>query len=131
MPNWCSNEITISGEEAELALLAQRLRYDETTIMERLVPTPDEFISSNAWYQWCLDNWGTKWDMCELTSDYEPGYIMLVYETAWAPNVPFWQTISAEYPGLSMVHHYKEPGMCFMGVATYQEGNCDDQTINY
>lgn len=130
MPNWCSNEITISGEEAELALLAQQLQANEETIMERLVPQP-EGLADGAWYQWCLDNWGTKWDMCELAGDYDVGYISLVYETAWAPNVPFWETISAQYPGLHMVHHYKETGMCYMGVATYQEGTCNDQTVNY
>jgi hypothetical protein len=131
MPNWCSNGITISGEEAQLAQLAELLKADEATIMERLVPTPEEVMANSGWYQWCLENWGTKWDMCELSADYEEGFIELAYETAWSPNIPFWETISARFPELSMVHHYKEEGMCIVGVAKYKGGNCDDQSINY
>jgi hypothetical protein len=131
MPNYCSNTITISGEEAQLAQLAEQLRADETTIMERLVPTPNELIENSGWYQWCLDNWGTKWDMIELAGDYDEDFISLSYETAWSPNIPFWEIISARFPELKMVHHYREDGVGFAGVAKYQGGNCDDQFMNY
>lgn len=131
MPNYCSNSITICGEEAQLAQLAEQLRSDETTIMERLVPTPDELIENSGWYQWCLDNWGTKWDMIELAGDYDLDFISLSYETAWGPNIPFWTTISSRFPGLKMTHHYREDGVGFAGVAKYEDGNCNDQFMNY
>ena len=131
MPNYCSNSITITGEEAQLAQLAEQLRSDETTIMERLLPTPKSVMEGQGWYQWCLDNWGTKWDMVELTSEYDLDYIELSYETAWTPNIPFWELISARFPELTMVHHYREDGIGFAGVAKYQGGNCDDQFISY
>jgi hypothetical protein len=131
MPNYCSNSITIRGEEAQLAQLAEQLQSDETTIMERLVPTPDELIENSGWYQWCLDNWGTKWDMIELAGDYDLDFISLSYETAWSPNIPFWTTISSRFPGLKMTHHYREDGVGFMGIAYYQAGNLDDKFMNY
>jgi hypothetical protein len=128
MPNWCSNGITITGDKAQLEQLANLASIDGETIMERLVPQPED-LADGEWYQWCIDNWGTKWDMCELTAEYESDFIELTYETAWAPNIPFWTTISKRYPDLRMTHYYKEIGMGFTGVATYQEGNCDDKFV--
>ena len=129
MPNWCSNDITITGSQADLEELANLMSIDEETIMERLVPQPED-LADGEWYQWCIDNWGTKWDMCELVATYESDYISLAYETAWAPNTAFWQTISKRFPMLSMTHYYKEVGMGFTGVATYKYGNCIDECVS-
>ena len=129
MPNWCSNDMTITGEEAQLAQLAELLKADIETIMERLVPKP-EGLADGEWYSWCLNNWGTKWDMCEVVADFDPDMIMLNYETAWAPNLAFWETISARFPALNMAHYYREVGMGFTGLATYQEGHCNDKCVD-
>ncbi len=133
MPNWCSNDITITGEEAQLAQLAELLKADTETVMERLIPTPPELLAEDAgvaWYQWRADNWGTKWDMSEVIASFEPDMIELNYETAWAPNLAFWETISARFPALDMTHYYREVGMGFTGVATYQEGHCNDKCVD-
>jgi len=130
MPNYCSNDIYISGDEAQIAQLTELLKTDEETIMERIIPTPED-LADEDWYSWRLNNWGTKWEMVDLTSEYEDDSIRLDYLTAWAPNTPFWETVSARFPELQMTHHYKEEGLCFVGVATYEGGNCSDQTINY
>lgn len=129
MPNYCSNSITITGDKTQLTQLAEQIKADEETIMERLVPTPEDF--GEGWYQWHLDKWGTKWDMIDLLAQYEEDYIQLDYLTAWSPNVAFWEIISERFPKLYMTHHYKEEGLCFAGVATYEDGSCNDQTINY
>ena len=128
MPNWCSNDITITGEEAQLAQLAELLKVDTETMMERLVPQP-EGLTDGEWYSWCLNNWGTKWDMCEVVAGFEQDMIELNYETAWAPNLAFWETISARFPALDMTHYYREEGMGFTGVATYQAGHCNDKCV--
>ena len=129
MPNWCSNDMTITGEEAQLAQLAELLKADIETMMERLVPKP-EGLTDGEWYSWCLNNWGTKWDMCEVVAGFEPDMIELNYETAWAPNVAFWETISARFPELDMTHYYREVGMGFTGVATYRAGHSNDKCVD-
>jgi hypothetical protein len=48
--------------------------------------TPEEMkelaeIGATSWYDWCINNWGTKWNACRPQSDV--GYFR--FDTAWAP----------------------------------------------
>lgn len=40
-----------------------------------------------AWYDWCCQNWGTKWNACsgELQRDEENDFIF--FDTAWSPPI--------------------------------------------
>jgi len=33
-----------------------------------------------TWYEWCIENWGTKWDACRVCYDEN----RIVFETAWS-----------------------------------------------
>ena len=33
-----------------------------------------------TWYEWCIENWGTKWDACRVCYD----ETRIVFETAWS-----------------------------------------------
>ena len=40
---------------------------------------------TDTWYDWCCDNWGTKWDACEATlNESEKGSLTYEFETAWS-----------------------------------------------
>lgn len=44
-------------------------------------------IGYEDWYNWCIDNWGTKWDACDIYDDLFDADGFLEFSTAWSmPN---------------------------------------------
>ena len=82
------------------------------------------------WYGWNVANWSTKWDCYETGDEWNVGHASgnkpvtadLQYQTAWCPASKFWQAVSKLYPKLKFTHFFSEPGMCFVGFETYQNG---------
>ena len=67
------------------------------------------------WYNWRVDNWGTKWDAGEAGFEASPGGRLYTFETAWGPPAEWVQKASAVHPELELTIEYDEPGMCFAG----------------
>ena len=68
------------------------------------------------WYNWSLDNWGTKWDACEPYIDHNDiDYFAVSFETAWSPPINWIDNIMQDFPDLCFTLEYEEPGMCFGG----------------
>lgn len=139
MPNWCSNEVSISGSREIISeILEITEKNPEKFQMSDFVPMPKELEGTNApsdspnWYDWCNSNWGTKWDMCDVYQSNHPSKASMTisFNTAWAPNVQFWAKFSELYPTLSIIHYYYEEGMGFIGEAIYENGLVDDYCID-
>ena len=84
-------------------------------------PRPDE--EEADWYNWSVENWGTKWDVsdCEIIdqSDYDVNY---TFSTAWSPPIE-WLTETAKiYPDLKFEITYEECGCNFWGKSVFEEG---------
>ena len=53
----------------------------------------------------------------------EPERLFLGFETAWAPPLAaFSERISADFPTLTFVLHYEEPGQAFAGECEWKGG---------
>lgn len=52
-----------------------------------------------TWYEWSIENWGTKWD---VDADFEcyGGTIELHFDTAWNTPVPIFKKLSEQFPNL-------------------------------
>lgn len=82
------------------------------------------------WWDWALDNWGTKWGDYDHAENFEDGvqlgdenYFSVSFTTAWCPFIEnFWTKVSAMFPGLEFLIVYDEPGMCFAGSEKYANG---------
>jgi hypothetical protein len=146
MPNWCENEVWITGNADELQELfteasKPNLSYDNGEseakfLMDNLVPVPKELLEGDGWYNWRLGNWGTKWD---LNQDYDDTRIYytegdseggLNYQTAWSPNRAFWLAVSERFPSLTIDLRYVEEGMCFMGQEIMKEGQTIEEVYH-
>lgn len=46
------------------------------------------------WYEWCIENWGTKWNCCDFKSNEDT----MAYVTAWDFSDNIILKISEEYP---------------------------------
>ena len=76
--------------------------------------TSDRLIKqygANNWYDWCNENWGTKWD-CSL-EDYvnEDDQVRYDFDTAWCPPEPIYQRLKELFPKLHISWFYREDGM--------------------
>ena len=50
---------------------------------------------ATSWYYWCTDNWGTKWNACDV---YWSGDNFVSFTTAWAVPEPIYQKLSEMFP---------------------------------
>lgn len=78
---------------------------------------------NNGGYEWCHENWGTKWDAGDF-EDVNNGYDPVIYKftTAWAPPLPVILKLSEMWPSLTFVIEYYESGMEFGGCVSFQGG---------
>jgi hypothetical protein len=85
------------------------------------------------WYDWCVANWGTKWnaggDNDAMQVDYDEdqgnqGIALFQFDTAWAPPLGVLEKLMETHPELSIECRYHEPGVGFFGVWTDGSDRC-------
>ena len=68
-----------------------------------------------SWYDWNIANWGTKWDLCDVTKTrIDANTIQLSFESAWLPPIEAYDRLLEE--DFEILAYYYEPGMCFAGI---------------
>ena len=146
MPNWCNNTLYIRAEEKEdmkelKDLLDKTLKFSKdnhcaNNLLSAIIPMPKELEGTTSpkdkpnWYDWCNDNWGTKWDVDCYETQMEDDYMEFGFDSAWAPPVPWLEKVARLFPKLKFSLKYDEPGMGFMGCAKGR-GNIVDECIEY
>ena len=150
MPNWCFNRATFTHEDPEqITRLINAAKVGK--LFNEFMPCPPELYDEaepgddysqrrdaialrnrekynyDSWYAWCVDNWGTKWDIQEMDDDdnfnvSEDGKsVSFSFDTAWAPPTEWYDNIE----GFHIEAYYHEPGVGFCGKWTSEDG--DDQ----
>lgn len=167
MPNWCSNRVRITHASRNvLETVVVAGQPDGIGLGEFLRPTPPELLGQTRelngwepptpeqadlirrfghadWYGWRLANWGTKWDMKEVSyldetnhyhaPDASPEQIVrdlpeggavieFAAETPWGPPVELYQY--AETQGYKIEALYIEEGNGICG--SYKDGVPED-----
>lgn len=54
-----------------------------------------EHFGYTTWYDWCIENWGTKWNACDVIW-YGNDYV--VFDTAWSFAEPVFRKLAILYP---------------------------------
>ena len=105
-PDWSK----LPNEKGEFSKLVTHRGKDGEIIFETH-EFPDG-KNDDRWYHWCISNWGTKWDLSELTIDYDDSeQLELEFSTAWSPPEGIMQELKDRYPDLGFTCFYDEPGM--------------------
>lgn len=151
MPNWNNNAVTISHEDpAQIARVVKA--YNESRLFNEFYPVPEELrdpasttyggenkeeqdqlresllakYGYESWYDWCISNWGCKWD-ANIDDGIEPMVspggleVSLSFDTAWAPPIGWYDRMTED--GFSIDACYYEPGMSFCGRWTSDSGD--------
>ena len=125
MPNHCYNRLTITTDDYGLLIqMRDAALMEEEQLLEFLCPFTEE-TDYEYDYDWCVKNWGTKWDIFDveivsLEDERPSGFtaiLELKFSTAWSPPVEAIEH-GAERYGFDFELTYKEEGMMFTGVAT-------------
>ena len=146
MPNWCANKLIIRhNDQKKIKEVAEA--YNKCELLKYFKPCPEELYTEGitrysadhpevydslrremkekygyeSWYEWCVTNWGTKWDI----STYEPeveadgNRLELSFDTAWSPPIEAMET--AEEQGFTVELLFYESGVGFCGI--YEDGD--------
>jgi hypothetical protein len=150
MPNWCHDELTVSGDPDKVAAFVEKVRIGDKPLTFTVhVPEPE--LEGEAWYGWRVDHWGTKWDAktdstlmaigSEAAIDaldaattslaWVPtdGGMQIKFQTAWTSPLQWLLAASEQEPELRFVLRYAEPGMGFAGEARVHAGNVHHQDL--
>jgi len=146
MPNWCNNQVEISGpkkviDQIQKIVDENHIKDDndpnipeDQGLLDWMCPMPKELRTTQAdgterkdllekyghsdWYGWANDNWGTKWDIHEFYgfTRKNESTIEFGFDTAWAPALTAFETWLAKNDDCSVKCTYYEPGCDFAGV---------------
>lgn len=151
MPNWCGNTVEIRHEDPAMI---ERVRkgFLDGKLLNEFLPVPQDLqivagrvgddsdpkqIELEAqekrniekygyanWYDWCVANWGTKWDVGGdgIEPVDIPGGVSVTFDSAWSPPIDAFATLVDQF-GFSIRAYYYEPGMAFAGI--WEDGDDD------
>ena len=157
MPNWCNNVVEIGHEDpAKLKALVEA--YNDAKFCSFAIPVPAslnivagrvgddadpkqieleaqeksnlEVHGYSNWYDFCVNEWGTKWDVggdgdrIELEEGQDN--TTLDFDSAWAPPLGVYQALMEQ--GFSVRAYFYESGMCFAGI--FDENGEDFYELN-
>ena len=144
MPNWCDNQITITGPNSVIDKIEKIVKEEDSKngLLNYFHPMPAELKDTTAdgskdkemikkyghsdWYSWATDNWSTKWDINEFYGvDRQGDTISFSFSSAWAPPIGAYEKFiissSEKKQDVSVKAYYYEGGCDFAGC--WDDGN--------
>lgn len=113
MPNWCYNRVTLTHENPEMIKrVSDSVEVDN--FLREFVSPPEDFNYEDGWYEWNIENWGTKWSVSAEIEESQENSITLVFNSAWSPPLEFYKKLFEDYK-FGILAYYHEPGMGFCG----------------
>lgn len=106
MPNYCQNQLSVVNPSPEfMEFMSDGLDFN------KIVPCPHNRFED---LDWCVDNWGTKWNVeVDVDTNFSKEDI-IYFATAWNPPIPVVKALAAKFPDLKFTLRYFEAG-CFIG----------------
>lgn len=156
MPNHCANDLRINGKREDIdgffAHVSSRSKEEEGILIDadQIIPYPEKFKEmdriakehrekhgwenapkdgyNNGGYEWCVENWGTKWGLYSFRNlKHGKNFSTVTFDTAWSPPTPVIQKASEQYPYLTFTLTFFESGCQYKGRFMVRAGEvlCD------
>lgn len=152
MPNWCENVAVFSHDDPE-QIKKLVTAFHGSGLMQEFYPCPQDLRDTIAgalnpedpkyaehtrkvaenqatyghdnWYSWCVDHWGTKWDVraeypARVAVAKDGHSARLTFDSAWSPPLGFYEYMEHEH-GFKIDAYYFEGGVGFCG--RWHDGN--------
>lgn len=150
MPNWCSNTVSFTHSDPTFIKRAETA-FADGKFLEEFIPVPKDLhiVSGSVgesgspeqdeleakakanlekygykdWYDFCVNEWGTKWDVgnSDGINVVTESTFVVYFDSAWAPPISAYERLSEM--GFKIDAMYYEPGMCFAGRWTTEDGD--------
>lgn len=144
MPNWCNNNVKITGSKQGLSVIKKKLdsisvdgKRDMSILFETLVGRSEDITQqeyeNGGWYEHNISRYGTKWDVSyeDASPSFDEDEINMSFCTAWSPPIEFIVLLSKKYK-VQVTMSYSEPGVDFAGIFTsYDDGTYEDEQYSY
>lgn len=132
MPNWCDCELDVQGENAE-AFVRAVATEDNAFCFNSIVPQPEGLLdrpsrstaakySMPDWYDWRIENWGTKWESCDAEYHGREDNWFFRFQTAWSPPTPVVKEASRKFSNTVFALRFYEGGMGMQGFSAFKNG---------
>ena len=142
MPNWCDNQVTITGPNSVIDKIEKIVKEEKDAggLLNFFHPMPKALEGTEAgpkaknkkeqlkrdqlrvdyghenWYDWACDNWSTKWDISEFYGvDRQGDTISFAFSSAWSPPIGAYEKFLDKNEDCSLKAYYYEGGCDFMG----------------
>ena len=142
MPNWCDNQITITGPNSVIDKIEKIVKEEKDGggLLNFMKPMPKELDDTTSpssasnkpqpmiegfdnWYDWRCENWSTKWDVNEfygvdrqhLNDSLDESTISFGFSSAWSPPIGAYEQFLSDNDNCSLKAYYYEGGCDFMG----------------
>ena len=143
MPNWCNNNFAITGNTESIKDLWESAQ-EAGGLLQAIKPMPAELEDTTSpsdspnWYNWRVDNWGTKWDVdlegLEFIDNGDgTASISGWFDSAWAPPIGAYEQLADDFDSCVIECSYYEPGMDVGGFWSSEDGDeyCEDLHEEY
>ena len=148
MPNWCNNSVEIYHDDPTM-LERARKAFNGEGLLQEFIPVPQalrDTVSGSMgedkraeheaqqaanvekygyanWYDFCVNEWGTKWEIGADGNPAQdiPGGLMLGFDSAWSPPIAAYEKLTDL--GFRIRAMYYEGGMAYAGI--WEDGNDD------
>ena len=122
MPNHIQNRVTFDCSEEKLneiliAICSDNKENGQKCVdFNKIIPMPDHIFKGllgteekkiygkNNWYDWSIENWGTKWNAYSFSHEGNT----IGFQTAWSAPHPILAELTGMFPGVYITHEWAD-----------------------
>ena len=115
MPNHTDNRVILSHADSQkIDDIYNVMNTDDANLLQHIIPMDEALLDGGDWYEWRLDNWGTKWDIYEThCTRIDANTLQLNFLTAWSPPIPVYDKLTDM--GFDVHARYLDEGWMYVG----------------
>jgi hypothetical protein len=132
MPNHTDNRVILSHEDPkQIDMIYNIMNTEDTPLCQTLIPMPQELEGTEGlsdgpnWYNWRLENWGTKWDIYDAHCDrIDANQLNISFLSAWSPPDRVFHKLVEM--GFEIDARYFDEGWMYIGWFVHEDGQLLD-----
>ena len=115
MPNHTDNRVILSHDDTQMIdMIRDIMDTEDTPLCQTLIPMDEALLDGQGWYDWRINNWGTKWEIYDAHCDRrDDNTLVLYFFTAWSPPIPIFDKL--EEMGFEFTARYLDEGWFYIG----------------